>query len=61
MKKIIMTFVLILFAMPVYALDGQQLLVQIDRNLNPESYEMYRKIINVEPDKERKKNILSFR
>ena len=23
---------------------------EVDRNLNPESYEMYRKLINVEPD-----------
>jgi hypothetical protein len=37
-------------AVPVYAaIDGTQLLKQIDRNLNPESYEMYRKLINVEP------------
>ena len=39
-----------MLAVPAYAVDGTQLLVQIDRNLNPESYEMYRKIINVEPD-----------
>lgn len=32
------------------ALDGNELLQQIDRNLSPESYESYRKLINVEPD-----------
>jgi outer membrane lipoprotein-sorting protein len=41
-------------ASPALALDGNQLLVQIDRNLNPESYENYRKIINVEPDGKKK-------
>lgn len=41
-------------AMPAFAIDGSQLLVQIDRNLNPESYEMYRKLINVEPDGRKK-------
>ena len=39
---------------PVWALDGKKLLEQIDRNLNPESYEMYRKLINIEPDGKKK-------
>lgn len=39
---------------PVLALDGTALLKQMDRNLNPESYEMYRKLINVEPDGRKK-------
>ena len=34
---------------PLYAADGTQLLEQIDKNLTPESYDSYRKIINVEP------------
>lgn len=49
MYKIAAFFLTILLALPAYALDGTQLLKQIDRNLNPESYEMYRKLINVEP------------
>jgi outer membrane lipoprotein-sorting protein len=32
------------------ALDGNALLQKIDRNLNPESYESYRKLVNIEPD-----------
>lgn len=36
------------------AVDGSALLKQIDRNLNPESYEAYRKIINVEPSGKKK-------
>jgi outer membrane lipoprotein-sorting protein len=44
----------LLLAVPAFAMDGQQLLKQIDRNLNPESYESYRKLINIEPDGTRK-------
>jgi outer membrane lipoprotein-sorting protein len=44
--------------MPARAIDGAQLLVQIDRNLNPESYAMYRKLINVEPDGRKKEYTL---
>jgi len=50
MLKIMMVFLSLLVALPVYALDGTALLKKIDRNLNPESFEMYRKLINVEPD-----------
>jgi len=56
--KTVITIVLLLLAIPAYALDGQQLLVQIDRNLNPESYENYRKIVNVEPDGKKKEYTL---
>ena len=45
---------ILILASPVFALDGTALLKQVDRNLNPESYEMYRKLINVEPDGNRK-------
>ena len=37
-------------ALPSAALDGNEILLQVDRNLQPESYEMYRKLINIEPD-----------
>lgn len=40
------------------ALDGQALLEQLDRNLEPESYEMTRKLINEEPGGRRKEYIL---
>ncbi|MDZ4164503.1 MAG: outer membrane lipoprotein-sorting protein, partial [Smithellaceae bacterium] len=36
------------------ALDGKALLEQMDRNLNPESYESYRKLINIEADGKKK-------
>ena len=44
--------------MPALAVDGTQFLVQVDRNLNPESYAMYRKLINVEPDGRKKEYTL---
>jgi outer membrane lipoprotein-sorting protein len=44
----------LLFAIPALALDGTQLLKQIDKNMAPESYESYRKIINIEPDGRKK-------
>ena len=40
------------------ALDGEEILRQVDRKLNPESYEMYRKLINVEPDGRKKEFVL---
>lgn len=51
----LLVFIVVLFlAFPAYAVDGTALLKQIDRNLNPESYEMYRKLINIEPDGSKK-------
>lgn len=59
MKKILITFV-VLFTSAQFAgaADPGQLLKEIDRNLNPESYESYRKIINIEPDGKKKEYVL---
>jgi outer membrane lipoprotein-sorting protein len=40
------------------AVDGQALLERVDKNLTPESYEMYRKLINIEPDGSRKEFVI---
>lgn len=40
------------------ALDGTAILQKVDRNLEPESYEMYRKLINIEPDGTKKEFVL---
>jgi len=40
------------------ALDGNEILRQVDRNMQPESYEMYRKLINIEPDGRKKEFVL---
>jgi outer membrane lipoprotein-sorting protein len=59
MLKILCILSVWIIAIPAYAtIDGVQLLVQIDRNLNPESYETYRKLINVEPDGRKKEYTL---
>jgi hypothetical protein len=52
LSRILSSLLILLLAVPAFALDGTMLLKQVDRNLNPESYEMYRKLINVEPDGE---------
>ncbi len=48
----------LLFAVPAAALDGNEILRQVDRNLQPEAYEMYRKLINIEPDGTKKEFVL---
>jgi outer membrane lipoprotein-sorting protein len=58
MLKIVMVVLSLLVALPGYALDGTALLKKIDRNLNPESFESYRKLINVEPDGRKKEYTL---
>ena len=35
---------------PAFAVDGSTLLRQVDTNLQPESFESYRKLINIEPN-----------
>jgi len=54
MTAVIGLLMALIFAAPAFAIDGTQLLQQVDRNLNPESYESYRKIVNIEPDGKRK-------
>jgi outer membrane lipoprotein-sorting protein len=58
MMKAFIAMVALLFSMPAFAIDGTALLKQVDRNLNPESYESYRKLINVEPDGRKKEYTL---
>jgi outer membrane lipoprotein-sorting protein len=58
MKQIAVILAVLLFAAPVLAVDGTDLLKQVDRNLNPESYESYRKLINIEPDGRKKEYTL---
>lgn len=41
-----------------YAMDSAELLLKVDRNLQPESFEMYRKLINIEPNGDRKEFVL---
>jgi outer membrane lipoprotein-sorting protein len=45
-------------ALPAAALDGNEILRKVDRNLEPESYEAYRKLIDIQPDGSRKEYVL---
>jgi outer membrane lipoprotein-sorting protein len=54
LKTMIAMLMGIFLAVPALAVDGTKLLEQIDRNLNPETYESYRKIINIDPDGKKK-------
>lgn len=56
-KTLIIVFTLTL-AVPAYAVDGNKLLEQVDRNLNPEAYESYKKLVNIEPNGSRKEFVL---
>jgi outer membrane lipoprotein-sorting protein len=56
MKALLAT--LLLVAQVAVAADGTELLRKVDRNLEPESYEMYRKLINIEPNGTRKEFVL---
>jgi hypothetical protein len=57
MKKL-SVLLLLLAALPAFALDGTDILKKVDRNLEPEAYEMLRKLVNVEPDGKRKEFVL---
>jgi outer membrane lipoprotein-sorting protein len=58
MKKLL-SFILCFIALPAAAaLDGTQILQKVDRNLDPESYESYRKLIDIQPDGTRKEYVL---
>jgi outer membrane lipoprotein-sorting protein len=57
MKKLL-ALLSFLLALPAMALDGTDILKKVDRNLEPESYETLRKLINVEPDGKKKEFVL---
>jgi outer membrane lipoprotein-sorting protein len=57
-KRALATVTLLLLAPFALALDGEAILKQVDRKLNPESYEMYRKLVNLEPDGRKKEFVL---
>ncbi len=54
MLRTAILFLSLLAALPAYAIDGTALLKQVDRNMSPESYESYLKLINIEPDGRKK-------
>jgi outer membrane lipoprotein-sorting protein len=56
-KKFLGLF-LCLAALPAAALDGNEILRKVDRNLEPESYEAYRKLVDIQPDGSKKEYVL---
>jgi len=56
--KNIASLALLIPALAFAAVDGVALLKKIDRNLEPESYESYRKLINIEPNGDKKEFVL---
>ena len=56
--KAIAFFAAIFASSIIHAGPNEDLLKEIDRNLNPESYESYRKIINIEPNGRQKEFVL---
>jgi len=59
MKKILLVvFMSLCISAPAFALDGNEMLKKVDRNLNPESYEMYRKLMDIEPDGSKKEFVM---
>ncbi len=50
--------ILLLLTGTSLAMDGNELLRQVDAKMQPQSYEMYRKLINIEPDGKKKEFVL---
>lgn len=61
-KTVIITILAAWLMAPALSLSAQQTpeewLTAIDRNLNPEQYEAYRKLVNIEPDGSKKEFVL---
>ncbi len=56
--KLLVVLISLICATGAYALDGAEILEKVDRNLAPASYELYRKLINIEPNGARKEYVL---
>lgn len=56
--KILLAFLTLCLPLLASALDGLELLKKLDRNLEPESYESYRKLINIEPSGAKKEFVI---
>ena len=57
--KTLLWLVLSLIALPAAAaIDGTQILQKVDRNLEPETYESYRQLTDIQPDGSKKVSVL---
>ena len=48
-RVLLVLWLVLLLSSPALALDGAEILKKVDANLQPESFESYRKLINIEP------------
>lgn len=58
MKKLLCLALCLIVLPAIAAMDGTQILQKVDRNLEPESYETYRKLIDIQPDGTKKEYVL---
>lgn len=58
MIRLSIALVLLSLSAVAGAIDGTELLRKVDRNLEPESYENYRKLVNIEPSGAKKEYVL---
>jgi outer membrane lipoprotein-sorting protein len=58
MIRIPMGLLLLSLSAAAFAIDGTELLRKIDRNMEPESYENFRKLVNIEPNGAKKEYVL---
>jgi len=57
-RSLFMVLFCLCLAAPAYPESGDAILKKVDRNLTPEAFEMYRKLINIEPDGTKKEFIM---
>jgi outer membrane lipoprotein-sorting protein len=58
MKKLFWLFLSFAALPAAHAIDGTQILQKVDRNLEPESYESYRQLTDIQPDGSKKVSVL---
>jgi outer membrane lipoprotein-sorting protein len=58
LTRLLVCLMLLVIGGFAHAADGNEILKRVDRNLEPESYEMFRKLINIEPDGSKKEFVL---
>ncbi len=58
MRRLLMLLFITVCVSYTWAQDGNAFLKKLDRNLNPESFESYRKLINIEPNGREKEFVL---
>jgi outer membrane lipoprotein-sorting protein len=58
MKKVLWLILCLIVLPAAAAMDGTQILQKVDRNLEPESYESYRQLTDIQPDGSKKVSVL---